>query len=695
MDRRPLLSSIRVTARGPAPPQQLLLPSQVDTSLVVFEDDVDGARNSTHPSSEARTSRFSSFSAWSEGTVAAIRSSTATTHSYVVACLLRPFQQLSFWCCGSERRCCCCLGRSSSPSSAAAVGFDSNINDDDFNYEPNEVVAADALRASGVSRGSQRSKGGTPTTVPHRGSRQQLNIAGASNSGRNTGSWQHRQYAPPRSHSHEAGLGSPGATALAGEVADSVAGSSFAGSSTPPSSIALSRVATAPGEHLVMHRGVLMRIAADGSCTRVADEEEEAAAAMALSGQRNTHGTHDERLSLRALDGGGGQADSLTEQMGAAVAPRHGGSADVNRSAQESDATAGPTSPYAVAMTMDALEAARQPLRSLEQLSFFLGRLAPYLPLRVEMELDLNSSSSLSAIRGDAVSSTTPAPTAVPLCAHVLGPVQPAPTAAALRLLEDLLIEDCDHNRLCINALHCADLDLRGVAVGGEETLDLARRSGSTSGIEEGNLRAQSNAFLDLLVSPVTANARRTAGASPGGKLEGGVASTALSAAAATTHVVTFLNNFVKGRGPQLTTLHFTRCFVVPHDMSRFVPLPLRTIRRLRYEHCSLTPAHIDALLTLARNEDSEPRNVGRGAAGCVSRPFGMLEELQLSGPLTSECIAELLDYIEEQQLAVTEGSNTAVALRQVVLPSALVRVAKEHSFIQAHSHRICVVSAN
>ena len=189
--------------------------------------------------------------------------------------------------------------------------------------------------------------------------------------------------------------------------------------------------------------------------------------------------------------------------------------------------------------------------------------LAPYLPLRVEMELDLNSSSSLSAIRGDAVSSTTPAPTAVPLCAHVLGPVQPAPTAAALRLLEDLLIEDCDHNRLCINALHCADLDLRGVAVGGEETLDLARRSGSTSGIEEGNLRAQSNAFLDLLVSPVTANARRTAGASPGGKLEGGVASTALSAAAATTHVVTFLNNFVKGRGPQLTTLHFeTPCEV-------------------------------------------------------------------------------------------------------------------------------------
>ena len=189
MDRRPLLSSIRVTARGPAPPQQLLLPSQVDTSLVVFEDDVDGARNSTHPSSEARTSRFSSFSAWSEGTVAAIRSGSATTHSYVVACLLRPFQQLNFWCCGSERRCCCCLGRSSSPSSAAAVGFDSNINDDDFNYEPNEVVAADALRASGVSRGSQRSKGGTPTTVPHRGSRQQLNIAGASNSGRNTGSW--------------------------------------------------------------------------------------------------------------------------------------------------------------------------------------------------------------------------------------------------------------------------------------------------------------------------------------------------------------------------------------------------------------------------------------------------------------------------------------------------------------------------
>ncbi|KPA85416.1 hypothetical protein ABB37_01724 [Leptomonas pyrrhocoris] len=695
MDRRPLLSSNRESARQPPPPQPLLPPSQVDNSLVVFEDDVGDAGNGAGASSEARTSIFDSlsFAAWSDSTVPATRGGSSTSH--LVAAILRPFQRLHFWCCRGGRCCCNCLRRSDSLS---ASEFYENGNDV-FTGGANDLVAADALRGSGVSQGSHRSKGGTPTTMPHRG--------GGDDDGRSaSGSRQHRQYAPPRSRSYEAALGSAAAPASTSppeqtnlaqdaadaQIADSITESSLAGSSTPPSSVAFGRVATTPGEQLVMQRGVLMRMTQDGTCIRVEDPAGFYGSQQGGRAQRHSPRTlnpEGERAGLPTTPAVAGQTLRLEQSGVSAVDNRH--------DPESSNAVEGALSAYAVAMAMDALETSRQPLRTLEQLSSMLSGLAPYLPLRVETELDLNSSSALPAERASSSlgtgSPTTSAAPVVPLCVHVLGPVQSCPTAAALRILEDVLLEDCDHNKMCITALHCADLDMRGITLGMEERPNLAGRQDNIVEAEEGRLRVQSNAFLDLLVSPTAADTRTFTQRTMLGDHANNSAVTDLTAAVASTHILTFLKNFVTGRGSPLATFHFTRCFVVPHDMGRFVPLPLRAVRRLRYEQCSLTPAHIDALLTLARHQDGEKHDGARGSAR-RSVAFGVLEELQLSGPLTSECISELLDYIEEQQLSVTEGSSTPVALHQLILPNALVRAAKEHPFVQANYQRISVVSA-
>lgn len=815
MDRRPLLSGQRESSRRPppasplfsqstaAPPQPLLPASQLDSTLIVFEDDITGdalhvGESAGGPGSDARTSIFSSFSlsAWSDGAAAVggPRGAALSTsvHSPCMTAFLRPFQRLRRWCCGGERGqdgccalpscwrcggwCCCCCCRRDGAGSESDF-YEGDNEDFDSPVVGRDAVAADALRASGVSHGSSRSKGGTPTTIPHRGrSSSSAGVADNNNTGntadRNNihnattggssggnGSRQHRQYAPPRSRSSEGGFGgasTPTPAESVGGEGETVAGagsvgeSSLAGSSTPPSSIAFGRVPTAPGEQLVMQHGVLMRIAPDGSCTRVEDASPQSGGGAGGGSGNSGGGLMGRSPRQPGLDDGRARSPvaqpALLTTTAASpfypdsdVRPFPGGNAGA---AAEEAARNDANNSYAVAMALHALESSRQSLRSLEQLTSVLARLAPYLPLRVEVELDINSSSTLlpavppgqstsSAAAGAAAtaSPTSPAaPPAISLCVHVLGPLQSCSTPAALRLLEDIFLEDCDTHRLNLNALHCADVDLRNVVAGVDESpLGLMGRpnssglSGNGSGIrdspgaEDGRLRAHSNAYLDLLVSPVTrAEAGRTAANSysrDGRAGESGVRDdTGLSAAAAARHVLAFLSNFVKGRGTQLTTLHFTRCFMVPHDMGRLVPLPLRTVRRLRYEHCALTPAHVDALLMLARQQDGERRRNGSGNSssgvdggggrggvsatrGAVS--FGVLEELQLSGPLTSECVAELLDYVEDQQLAVTEGSGAPVALRQLVVPSALVRAVREHPFVQANYQRLSVVSAH
>ncbi|CAG9577211.1 conserved hypothetical protein [Leishmania major strain Friedlin] len=406
-------------------------------------------------------------------------------------------------------------------------------------------------------------------------------------------------------------------------------------------------------------------MAADGTCTRVS--EAPAYASGCHSPSPSTHlrgGTNGGRVLQQ------GQPGPFTDAYG---------HADSGPAAKEIEDA---SSSYAVAIALAALEASRKPLQTLEQISAALTMCAPYLPLRVEVEADLNSSTPIpalgtAAMRAEAdlaptTSTTIPAMTVVPLYLHVLGPLLPCPTAQALRTLEDILLEDCDGSRLPLCALHCADLDLRRLRMG-EDSDD------ACPAIAAAVQRAQSDAFLDLLLSPTSdAHASCTATAS---------------------QLLAFVRRIVSTRGAQLTTLHFTRCYVAPHDVGQSIPLPLATLRWLRFEHCSLTPAHVAALVALARQQDAlasskvgEARGVG-GLSSSRRRSFGVLEELQLSGCLTPECISELLDYVEEQQQCSEEGDQE-VALRLLCVPSSVVRAARAHPFVQANGSRISVVSA-
>lgn len=670
-DCRPLLSSSR---ESPLPsllqslsssPQQLS--SRVDTTWVVARDADNGTPATTvvdGTGSEPRRSFFSSlsFSAW--GGTAASRSNA--NRSSMTAALLRPFQNLRMWCRSRCRGCCGYQGIRSSWLSG--FGLSADDLDDGLSIAN---VPGDALGDSGVSRGSGYQKdvrNATPTAT--------LNACIGQGH-------LHRHYAPPRSRSSEAGWGGGASAASAsprehldvvregGNVprSDSLDESSVAGSSTPPSSLSFSRQPRGRGEceggHLVMQRGVLMRMAADGTCTRVS--ETPAYASGCHSPVPSTH--------LPSRTNGGrvlqlGQPEPFTDAYG---------HADPSPAAREIEDA---SSSYAVAMALAALEASRKPLQTLEQISVALTMCAPYLPLRVEVEADLNSSTPIPAVGTAAMpaetdsasttSTTIPALAAVPLYLHVLGPLLPCPTAQALRTLEDILLEDCDGSRLPLCALHCADLDLRRLRMG--EDSDDARPA-----IAAAAQRAQSDAFLDLLLSP-TSDAHS-------------------SCTVTASQLLAFVRRIVSTRGAQLTTLHFTRCYVAPHDVGQSIPLPLATLRRLRFEHCSLTPAHVAALVALARQQDAlasskvgEARGVG-GLSSSRRRSFGVLEELQLSGSLTPECISEFLDYVEEQQQCSEEGGQE-VALRLLCVPSSVVRAASAHPFVQANCSRISVVSA-
>ncbi|CBZ28473.1 conserved hypothetical protein [Leishmania mexicana MHOM/GT/2001/U1103] len=406
-------------------------------------------------------------------------------------------------------------------------------------------------------------------------------------------------------------------------------------------------------------------MAADGTCTRVSETP-----AYSSGFHNPVLSTH---LPGRTNDGGVlqiGQPEPFTDAYG------HAGSSTASREIEDT------SSSYAVAMALAALEASRKPLQTLEQISASLTMYAPYLPLRVEVEADLNSWMPILAVRTaakpaetDSASTTStiiPALTVVPLYLHVLGPLLPCPSAQALRTLEDILLEDCDGSRLPLSALHCADLDLRRLKMG--EDSDYARPTMAAAAQQ-----AQSDAFLDLFLSPTSEEHS--------------------SCTATASQLLAFVRRIVAARGAHLTTLHFTRCYVAPHDVGQSIPLPLATVRRLRFEHCSLTPAHVAALVALARQQDAlasskfaESRGVG-GLSSPRSRSFGVLEELQLSGSLTPECISELLDYVEEQQQC-SEGGGQEVALRLLCVPSSVVRAASAHPFVQANGSRISVVSA-
>ncbi|KAK7200961.1 hypothetical protein NESM_000155400 [Novymonas esmeraldas] len=637
MDRRPLLAGGREdTAQEREERQQPRRGDAVSVLVDVDNGDPSGVTPGGGTGSDTRCSFFSSlsFSAWSASAPTAASRGYARRSAAATA-LLRPLQRLRLLC-GAGRGCC---------GLRSAFGLDDE--DEDNGSGAIVTMSANTLRETGSSGNAQHGKDGrhaaTPTS-PHTG-------------GSGRGSHTHRQYAPPRTRSSAARsvAGASGVSTSptqSGRLlrdeghmqrSDSLDDGSVAGSSTPPSSVSFHRHGDSDGGHLVMQRGVLMRVAADGTYVRVPE--------------------------LQACSGGGGRG-----QLAAAAAPSS--SLRAGEDEGESRGT------HAVAAVLHSLEALRQPLHTLEQLSATLAACAPHLPLRVEVETDLNSATAIPAAASpvetttvDAAPATPPSLSAallpaVPLCVHVLGPVQACPTAQALRTLEDVLLEDCDGSRLSLCALHCADLDLRRATAG--EDGDEPRRP-ATAAV----LRARSNPFLDLLGSPAV-------------EVDVG----AFAAAAAVPPVLVFVQHLVAARSAQLTTLHFTRCHVAPHDMGRALPLPLATVRRLRFEQCSLTPAHLDALVALARHQDvvSTTRH---------SRSFGVLEELQLSGAMTPECISGLLDYVEEQQeqqqqlLHGASGCIRSISLRQVHVPTTVVRAAREHPLVRANEGRIAVVGTH
>ncbi|XQJ28341.1 hypothetical protein NXY56_004363 [Leishmania guyanensis] len=661
----PLLSSSR---ENPLPSLRQLSSSspqrqlrQLNTTWALAATDENGTPAPTladGTSSDARCSFFSNFSLSARSEATASRSHAS--QSPMVAALLRPFQCLQMWC----RGCCRCFGIRD--SWLTSVGFAVVDVDDSV---PVMNVSGDALPDSGVSRGSWRNRdrgNAPPVATPHNGSGQ---------------GHLHRQYLPPRSRSSEVGFGgrtSP-STPLTEHVyvvreganmppSDSLDEISVADSSTSPSSLSFTQRPRDWGEgeggQLVMRRGVLMRMAADGTCTCVSGMPGYSSGCRHPGPSVNLSGRTNDSHVLQF-----GLMEPSTDEHS---------NADSSPIAREGEDASGL---YAVTTALNALEASRQPLRTLEQISAALTACAPYLPLRVEVEPDLSSTMLIPTVDTEATPakadlaskqpatiSTSPA---VPLDVHILGPLLPCRTPQALRTLEDILLEDCEGSRLPFCALHCADLDLRRVRVG--EDSDYAPPT-----IAASVQRAPSDPSLDLLVSPTT--------------------EAYSSCTAIVSQVLDFLKHLVAARAAQLTTLHFTRCYVVPHDLGQSIPLPLATVRRLRFEHCSLTPAHVGALLELARQQDALASSKLAEACGVIglsshrSRSFGALEELQLSGSLTSECIAELLDYVEEQQ-QYRKADGEAIALRALCVPSSVVRTTRTHPFVQANGSRISVWS--
>lgn len=312
------------------------------------------------------------------------------------------------------------------------------------------------------------------------------------------------------------------------------------------------------------------------------------------------------------------------------------------------------------ASLLEALEAQRRPLSTMDDIRDATSALAALIPIRVEVDVDLNSSQPIG--NGDAV---------IAYCLHVLGPLQPCTTANALNLLEDLLLDDTEGGPLRCTAIHCADLDFR--------------ETGLLMGDGRGGLRSatdtsvfQSNNFLDLMGSPIPASFEGKRGDGAASRLECG------------RRVLTFLRNLVEVQVTSLTTLHFTRCFFSPHSMGHALPLPLASLHRLYFEGCALTPAHVEALIYFARQSDVIQADQ-YGASFNTSRPvhksFAVLEELQLSGPLTQESVLELLSFLEGQQ----ELQDREVKLRLVRLPMTLVRCALHHPFIKGNASLIKV----
>ncbi|KAH9586179.1 hypothetical protein LSM04_008281 [Trypanosoma melophagium] len=279
-----------------------------------------------------------------------------------------------------------------------------------------------------------------------------------------------------------------------------------------------------------------------------------------------------------------------------------------------------PTHPTTLttAEVMRVIESERRPLHNVDQLLVVLERCSEYLPVRVEVDVEEGEKKGETDIQGQDSS--------VSVCVSVLGPLRKTPHAAVLAVLEDVLLEDCDPTALRLAALHFADIPFTGDAVPTAP-------------------RAESNGHLDIFPPLRHANSQEPHAAA---------------------RVVAFARNLLNG-GAYITAVRLTRCSFTPSDLGRGLRLPVMRLRRLLFEKCPLTAAHVDALVRLARAENK------RSSGG---RAYQYLVELQLSGSLTEESVNSLLSYFYDDLL------ETEVSLRLLRLPSLWLHAARKHPLL-------------
>lgn len=87
---------------------------------------------------------------------------------------------------------------------------------------------------------------------------------------------------------------------------------------------------------------------------------------------------------------------------------------------------------------------------------------------------------------------------------------------------------------------------------------------------------------------------------------------------------------------------------------------PPLSINRLIMEQCPFTSVHINALLSAVRCQRSHLSSDVSSSLFPMFCFFGKMHELQLSGPLTQDCIENVLRVIEEEEMLMTTALGSA-----------------------------------
>lgn len=277
----------------------------------------------------------------------------------------------------------------------------------------------------------------------------------------------------------------------------------------------------------------------------------------------------------------------------------------------------------------------RSQLDSLDSVCQFFQTYAPYFPVQIHIQLLASTTPSSSLLTEESNDGSSPSTLSSkpPVALVVEGPPRANSSTELLHVMEDVLLEECDA-LLCIRELHCADISFSH------------QRSASVSPSPWSTVMKHLNS-----ASPQT---HTTA--------DGAAASLTLA------HSVFIFMQNVLDNSPSLRRLVLTRVACTPQDMIA-ISAPQGLLSRnaalqvLSFEQCPLSPPHIMALVSGAREEGVSP--------------LSLLQELQLSGgALTVESIAQLLEFLEEQHLFM---------LRQLRLPALLVNKVQRHPGLSSH----------